>query len=119
MIFLMALLVALVRPALGQTTIASDAWISGRMAVGASSATARLEVQESSTALAAFQVSGAGETPFLVVNSTGSVGAGVSPLTGSISTAARTREPWASCCGTETRCPIPAATKWPSATTAP
>jgi hypothetical protein len=74
------MLVALVQPVRAQTTINSDAWISGRLAVGASSATARMEVQESSTALAAFQVSGAGETPFWVVNSTGSVGAGVSPL---------------------------------------
>src|SRR5579859_7055874 len=76
---LLPLLAALSQVAFGQTTIVGDAWIKGKLAVGTSSATARLEVKESSSAAAAFQISGVDETPFWVVNSTGSVGAGVSP----------------------------------------
>lgn len=81
-VMLSALLIfaSLAHRVFAQTTVVGDAWIGGRMAVGVSSATARLEVRASSASLAAFQISGVDETPFWVVNSTGSVGAGVPPL---------------------------------------
>ena len=70
---------ALARPAVAQTTVVGDAFISGTLSVGTSTVSARLQVQASSTAGTAFQVSGVDETPFLTVSTGGPVGLGVSP----------------------------------------
>ncbi len=72
-------LVAQGGPALGQTLVVGDAWITGQVAVGTTTPSARLTIQASSAASTVFQVSGVDETPFLAVASSGAVGAGVVP----------------------------------------
>ncbi|MBI3289109.1 MAG: tail fiber domain-containing protein [Elusimicrobia bacterium] len=62
-----------------QSYVIGDAFITGRLTTGTTVAGASLDVKMSSSATAAFQVSGVDETPFFVVTSTGNVGMGVTP----------------------------------------
>jgi hypothetical protein len=75
-----ALLVMLMAsPLCAQTTITSDLAIGGRLEVGASSPTARVDIHMSSAAIVAFQISGVDESPFMTVTASGAVGMGITP----------------------------------------
>lgn len=63
-----------------QSGVIGDAFITGRLTAGTTVAGATLDVKMSSSATAAFQVSGVDETPFFVVTTTGNVGMGVTPV---------------------------------------
>lgn len=68
-------------PAAGfsQTTMTGDAWISGKAGIGVAPSSARFEVQATSATEASLQVSGVDETPFLLVDKSGSVALSTTP----------------------------------------
>lgn len=66
-------------PALAQTVITGDAWVSGQLAAGTTVPAARLEVDASSTTLTVFQVSDVIGTPIITVDQKGRLGLGAAP----------------------------------------
>jgi hypothetical protein len=72
------LVMTLTPRAMGQTVIAGDAWVLGKVGVGTDTPGARVEVVSGSSAT--FQVSGVDGTPFLTVEQDGKFGLSTTPI---------------------------------------
>lgn len=77
--FFWAFFLLLPRLAAAQTTVTGDGWVAGKLAVGTTTISGRVDVAMAAASTTTFQVSGVDETPFLTVASSGAVGMGVAP----------------------------------------
>jgi hypothetical protein len=76
---ILLLLALLAGPALGQTVINGDAWVSGQMGVGTTAPSAQLQINASSAATTIFQVSDIIGTPIMSLSNTGNLSFQVTP----------------------------------------